>query len=98
MALWRSIRSRPVITGIVLVLLGLFFLGGGGWLIALGGTWYYALAGLGLLVCGVLLIAGHVLGFWLYWVVLAGTIGWSIYEVGFDGWKLVPRLVAPAVL
>ena len=41
------------ILGAVLALAGLFFLVGGGKLITLGGSWYFALAGAALLASGV---------------------------------------------
>jgi hypothetical protein len=44
----QILRSRPVISGAIFVLLGLFFAGAGSWLAALGGTWHYAIVGLGL--------------------------------------------------
>ena len=34
----------------------------------------------------------------LYGAMLAWTVAWSLWEVGWDGWQLVPRLVAPFVL
>lgn len=56
--LWLP-HSRPVVSGEAVVLLGLFFAGAGLWLAVLEGTWYYAIAGLGLIATGVLLIAGR---------------------------------------
>ncbi len=70
----------------------------GGWLVALGGSPYYVVAGLGLLISGVLIGRQRQLGAWIYTIVLAGTVIWAIWEVGLDGWSLIPRLVAPAVL
>jgi hypothetical protein len=37
-----------IVLGTVILLVGLFMLGGGGYLITLGGSWYFTLAGLGL--------------------------------------------------
>jgi quinoprotein glucose dehydrogenase len=79
-------------------LIGLSLLILGAWLIGLGGTWYYAIAGLGLIISGALLIAGRRLGLWIYALVFVGTVLWALAEVGLDGWKLMPRIVAPAVL
>jgi quinoprotein glucose dehydrogenase len=70
---------------------------GGSWLVALGGSWYYLLAGIGLVVSGALLLAAEPAGVWLYLVVLACTWIWGL-EVGFNGWALVPRVVAPTLL
>ncbi|WP_300759112.1 hypothetical protein, partial [Janthinobacterium sp.] len=54
--------SRPgpllLITGVVFILLGLALAGGGAWLVYLGGSWYYVLAGIGLLIAGALVLKG----------------------------------------
>ena len=84
--------------GVVLALIGLVLTGGGGWLIAVGGSWYYLLAGLGLIASGVLLVMGRLLGAWIYIGVFLLTLIWALWEVGLDGWGLLPRVVAPAVL
>ena len=85
-------------TGVAAGLLGLGLLGLGVWLLLLGGSPYYAAAGLMLLAAGILIVLGRPAGIWLYAALLVGTVLWSLYEVGLDGWALIPRLVAPAVL
>ncbi|MGV2186575.1 membrane-bound PQQ-dependent dehydrogenase, glucose/quinate/shikimate family [Rhizobium rhizogenes] len=84
--------------GSIVSLIGLTLALGGIWLVWLGGSWYYFLAGLGLLVSGLLMIVGRVSGAWVYFAVFAGTIVWAFWEAGLDGWALVPRTVAPTVL
>ncbi|MGA0544092.1 membrane-bound PQQ-dependent dehydrogenase, glucose/quinate/shikimate family [Brevundimonas sp. VNH65] len=84
--------------GILLILLGLPLIIGGGWLIALGGSPYYVLAGLGLVISGAMLARLKASGAWVYIGVFAATFLWALWEVGLNGWALVPRLVAPAVL
>lgn len=85
-------RSRVVlITGIVYALIGLALVGGGGWLVALGGSPYYVIAGIGIAVSGVLLIAHHRAALWVYAAVLIGTLIWAVAEVGFDWWPLAAR-------
>jgi quinoprotein glucose dehydrogenase len=84
--------------GVLFVLIGLVLTGGGVWLIALGGSWYYALAGLGLIASGALLTQTRLLGFWVYLGVYAVTLIWALWEAGLNGWALVPRLVGPTVL
>ena len=86
------------VTGIVLGLLGLGIGGLGGWLLVLGGSPYYLVAGLAMLLSGMLIATARVAGLWLYVLLLVGTTLWALWEVGFDGWALIPRLVAPAVL
>src|SRR3546814_14953588 len=62
-----------LIIGLLIFLVGLAMAGGGIWLAALGGSWYYAIAGIVMMLSGVLLVARHRVGAWLYWLVLAGT-------------------------
>lgn len=84
--------------GLVFLLIGIVLTGGGGYLISLGGSWYYLLAGLGLVVSGVLLIGGNASGVWLYAIVFALTAIWALWESGLNGWALLPRLTGPFVL
>ena len=71
---------------------------GGVQLAALGGSWYYLLAGLALIASGFFLVLRDVRGAWLYAATFAGTLIWAFWEKGLDGWALVPRLVGPLVL
>lgn len=87
-----------VILGIVVALIGLVLAVGGAWLLWLGGSAYYLLAGLGLLVSGSLLARRRTLGAVLYALVYAATLVWAYWEVGLHGWALVPRVVGPTVL
>ncbi|TCW33763.1 glucose/quinate/shikimate family membrane-bound PQQ-dependent dehydrogenase [Gulbenkiania mobilis] len=80
------------LTVLVFALFALAFLGGGGLLVWLGGSPYYLVAGLMLLATAWLLWRRPLHAFWLYIVLLAGTMVWSVIEVGLDGWQLVPRL------
>jgi len=84
--------------GVIFALIGLTLTIGGGWLIGLGGSWYYLLAGLGLLASGVLLVRRSRLGAFIYIGVFVLTVLWALWEVGIDGWGLVPRVIAPALL
>ena len=84
--------------GALLVLIGLVLGGGGAWLAVLGGSPYYVLAGLGLVVAGVLIARLKPTGAVVYFVTFALTLIWALWETGLDGWALVPRLVAPLVI
>ena len=90
--------SATGLAGLFVALIGAALLVLGVQLITLGGSWYYALAGLSLVASGVLLVKKRYDGLTVYGVVLVATLIWAIAEVGFDGWKLMPRLFAPAVL
>lgn len=87
-----------VVFGLVLMIIGLPLLYGGVQLIGLGGSWYYALAGAGIIVSGFLFALRRRAGFWLYILIFLATIAWAFCEAGLHFWPLVPRLVAPAVL
>ncbi|MDQ0473371.1 glucose/quinate/shikimate family membrane-bound PQQ-dependent dehydrogenase [Labrys wisconsinensis] len=87
-----SRRSMAIlITTAVFALIGLYLLAGGGWLLALGGSAYYLIAGLALLATAVLLWRRSQAALWLYAALLVGSIAWAIHEVGFDFWALAPR-------
>ena len=89
--------SAPVL-GTVMAIIGLVLAIGGGWLIALGGSFYYLLAGIGLIVSGVMIFQKRMEGALLYLLVFLATLVWAGWEVGTNGWALVPRLVGPAIL
>ncbi len=82
----------------LLALIGLVLTIGGVWLLSLGGSVYYLLAGLGLIASGVMLWRLKLLGAWIYIAVFVLTVLWALWEVGLNGWALVPRVVAPAML
>lgn len=91
-------RVLRIVFGVVVALIGAVLAAGGVWLIALGGSWYYAPAGIALAVAGAAIAGGRVFGVWLYWLVVAATVMWALWEVGLDPWALVPRLLALVVL
>src|SRR3546814_10214109 len=41
---------------------------------------------------------GRISGGWIYVAVVFCTLVWALWEVGGNGWALVPRVVAPIVL
>lgn len=86
------------VIGVLLLLLGLLIGAGGVWLAMLGGSWYYLVAGIGLIVSGVLLLLTSLAGVWVYGITYAFTLVWAFWEVGDDWWAQVPRLVGPTVL
>ncbi len=90
--------KAPWILAVLLVLIGLYLFLNGLELAVLGGSLYYALTGFAVTTAGVLLWLGMRLGMWLYAAMLAWTVVWALWEVGFDGWGLAARLTAPFVL
>lgn len=71
---------------------------GGIVLLRAGGSAYYLVAGAATLSCAVLLVRGRRAAYWLFSAILVGTLIWSLWEVGFDGWPLAPRLIAWIVI
>jgi quinoprotein glucose dehydrogenase len=81
------------ITFLLLLLTGLGMALPGAWLVLLGGSLYYLIAGALIIACAVLVLRRSAFAITLYWVTFLGTLLWSLWEVGLDGWALMPRLV-----
>ncbi|WP_250495079.1 membrane-bound PQQ-dependent dehydrogenase, glucose/quinate/shikimate family [Caballeronia sp. GAWG1-1] len=84
--------------GVIILMLGIALLGGGVYLIVLGGSWYFAIAGLLLSTAGLLIVRRRPRGVALYMLALVVTIAWAIWEVGFAFWPLFSRLFLFVVL
>src|SRR5438105_1023257 len=82
---------------LILAITGLGMAAPGIYLAALGGSLYYAIVGLLILLSAFLVLRRRLFGITLFWLVFGATILWSLWEVGFDGWALMPRLVYLAV-
>lgn len=67
-------------------------------LVALEGSWYYALMGLALLASGGLLARRNSVGIAVFGLASLATLAWALWEVGLDGWALIPRLAWLAVI
>lgn len=87
-----------VALGALAMLMGAFLAVGGAYLAALGGSWYFVLAGLGLLVSGLLIARRRATGAWLFALTFVATAAWAVWDTGWQFWPLVSRLVAFAVL
>ncbi|MDR5784468.1 glucose/quinate/shikimate family membrane-bound PQQ-dependent dehydrogenase [Caballeronia sp. LZ065] len=74
------------------VLSGAYMIIGGGWLVAIGGSPYYVIAGIMMLAIALLVGRNDRRAFWLYALLLLGTLIWALAESGSDFWALVPRL------
>ena len=83
---------RITLTVWAAIVLGALLALGGAYLLWLGGSWYYLLAGLGLLSVGVLIHRRQRTALWLYALVLLASLAWTIYEVRFDWWQMAPRI------
>lgn len=91
-------RWPLVLVGLIFAVNGVPLAVNGTSLMALGGSWYYTIAGTALVASGVLFALRRMAGFWLFAAVFAGTLGWAFWEVGMNYWKLMPRLAPVGVL
>jgi quinoprotein glucose dehydrogenase len=89
-----STRSPFVLvaTGTLYALLALVFCVGGAVLLWRDGSAYYLLAGAGLLLCAWLVWRGRAAALSVSAALLLGTVAWSVWEVQFDWWQLLPRV------
>ncbi|WP_225774660.1 glucose/quinate/shikimate family membrane-bound PQQ-dependent dehydrogenase [Pseudomonas sp. Marseille-Q5115] len=83
---------------VIAALFGLVLLIGGVWLATLGGSLYYLVAGVVLLVVAGMLGRRSTAGLWLYALLMIATVIWGLWEAGTDFWALVPRLDILGVL
>lgn len=81
---------RPI-GGAITALLGLMLLGGGAWLVRLGGSWFYVAAGAVLVIEGVLLALGRRFVLTVHALLLAATMVWAVWEAGLDWWPIAAR-------
>ena len=91
-------RWPHVVFALLMLPIGLFLAGGGLWLIVLGGSCYYVLAGVACLVAGCLVYRGERAGAWVYALMLAGTLIWSVAELGWTFWGIFPRIAGPVIV
>ena len=81
------------LTVLLLALTGLAMAIPGGYLASLGGSLYYVVAGVLFLVSSGLIWRRRPAGLYLFWLVYLATLAWSVWEVGFDAWALMPRVI-----
>jgi quinoprotein glucose dehydrogenase len=79
------------LTAVLFAIIGVVLTGGGGWLLSLGGSPYYLITGLAFLLTAYLLLRRSSAALWLYALIVLGSLGWAVWEVGFDWWQLGPR-------
>src|SRR5690606_39112942 len=84
-------RLLVTLTAAFAAFCALYLLIGGVWLVAIGGSWYYPIAGLVMVGVTVLLLRRKRSALWLYAALLLATMIWGVWEVGFDFWALTPR-------
>jgi len=94
----RVVFARPYLFALLLAAIGVFLAWNGARLAGLGGSPYYLITGIAVIVSAVLVAMGRWAGAKLYFLMLVATLAWALWEAGFDPWALAPRLVAPWVL
>ncbi|MGL3604871.1 glucose/quinate/shikimate family membrane-bound PQQ-dependent dehydrogenase [Rhizobium sp. G187] len=82
------------VLGAVLIIAGLFFAIGGGKLVSLGGSWYFLISGIAIIVSGLLVLLRKPSGALLFGLVTIATIAWALWDAGLDFWPLISRLLA----
>lgn len=88
-------RFIAFIFAAVLFLVGAYLTIGGGYLLALGGSFYYLAYGLLLVVCAWLFQTKRRASTLLLCLGALFTLGWGVWEAGLDYWALFPRLLMP---
>jgi len=86
------------ILAVVLALMALYLIILGARLAMLGGSWYYALAGLAYLCAARWTWRGNARAVWLVGAIFVATLAWALAEVGVEYWGLFPRLLVPLAL
>src|SRR5262245_33350423 len=94
----RRADPRRRFLAVVLALIAAVLIAGGIQLAALGGSIYYAVAGVVVALCAYWSFRGDVRGRWLYAALLGGTLLWALWERGPNIWAIQARALAPAVL
>src|ERR1051325_3361767 len=84
-----------ILLALVLLIIGFILALGGAYLVALGGSPYYVVAGVLLVITAVLMFRGEQLAIGVYVATFALTLIWALWESGFNGWAQVPRLLGP---
>lgn len=82
---------RLLLFGGLLTIVGIVLAIEGAWLIAVGGNWYYALAGVGMVLSGIQWMRRQRSAVYIYAIVFVGTILWAASESGLDYWGWIPR-------
>mgnify|MGYP000409856062 CR=1 FL=1 len=102
MALGNSLRGFPRILQWLLVglmaLIGLAVGGLGFKLVTVGGSWYFLIMGVLMLIAAFLIARGRTSGIILYAVAFIASVIWAVSDAGWDFWPLFSRLFALGVL
>ena len=84
-------------SAVLLLLFGLILAVGGAYLVWLGGSGYYLIAGLAFALSAVYLLQKRSRGLTLFAITLAATYVWALWESGYDWWPLAARVGLPSL-
>ncbi|MGL4280744.1 MAG: membrane-bound PQQ-dependent dehydrogenase, glucose/quinate/shikimate family [Albidovulum sp.] len=90
-------RAWLRLLGGVIIAAGLFFTIGGGKLLSLGGSPYFLIAGVLLVLSGLMIFRRNPSGALLFGLVFLMTVLWALWDAGLNFWPLTSRLLAMAV-
>ncbi|WP_299999081.1 membrane-bound PQQ-dependent dehydrogenase, glucose/quinate/shikimate family [uncultured Cedecea sp.] len=79
------------ITGVILLVIGLILLYMAGQLALVGGSPFYIVMAIGIMITAVLLLCRKPAALSLYALLMWITLAWIIWEVGMDKWQWIPR-------
>ncbi len=82
---------------IIMALFAAPLLIGGAYLLSLGGSPYYVIAGITMLVTAFLLFKRHWSAYGLYTIFIVATMAWTFWEAGFYWWAIAPRAGFPLI-
>lgn len=91
-------RAFRWLLALITLVFGAFFTFGGAVLLIRGGSWYYVIMGVALLVAAAGLWRRRAWGANLYLLALLATMAWAVYDAGWEFWPLFSRIFAFAVL
>lgn len=78
---------------LVLMVSGLFLTYKGGELALLGGSWYFVIVGIGMLLTAIQLLRKKSSSILIFTLIFVGTLVWAFLDVGLDFWGLFSRLM-----
>src|SRR5688572_15334199 len=91
-------RFKLWLVAAILAIIGSVLIIGGATLVSHGGSFYYAVTGLAVVIAAIGVVRRARFAAIAYGAMLVWTIVWALWEAGFEAWALTPRLVAPALL
>lgn len=91
---WLGLWS--IVLGLLLLATGLFFVIGGGKLVSLGGSWYFAIAGIFTIISAIQFFRRKSSAVLIFALVFIGSAIWAVLDAGIDFWPLVSRLMTLA--